>query len=261
MRIKSIGVALAIALTAPALALAERIELREKDMTAIDATRAYVLMTAEGLGAMQIFRRADQAESAAWEVKRDKAHQRAQKAYQTSLKLWQTGGSDPLTRQPYAKPQPVEANFYYKPPELSNFINVMGRRYIKDQDYILLSLKPGDYVFYTVPGEGTGVEQQGQCLCMGTIGFTAEAGKIVSVGRFSGMVNSREYRFVPPSEADEVPASLRRFGVTPAKLWAVGKLPNFNGSIVTRVSAVPGVLGYQRDVPLDQAGQPATGLR
>ena len=30
MRIKSIGVALAIALTAPALALAERIELREK---------------------------------------------------------------------------------------------------------------------------------------------------------------------------------------------------------------------------------------
>jgi hypothetical protein len=96
---------------------------------------------------------------------------------------------------------------------------------------------------------------------MGSVGFSAEAGKIVSLGRFSGMVNKSEHRFVPADPKDLVPMSLKRFGVSPARLWAVGKLPNFNGSIIARVGAVPGVIGYARDVPLDAAGQPAAGLR
>jgi len=260
MRITSIGIALALALAATP-AMAERTELREKDMTAVDPTKAYVLMTAEGFGAMQIFRRAHSGEITAWEAKRDAAYKKAQKKYQADLELWKSKEIDPITHVPYEKPDPVEVSFYFKPPELSNFVNVMGKRYIKDQDYILLQLIPGDYAFYTLPGEGTGVQQQGQCLCMGSVGFTAEAGKIVTVGRFSGKVNSREYRFVPATAADLVPASLRQFGVTPARLWAVGKLPNFNGSIVARVGAVDGVIGYDRDVPLDGTGKPAEDLR
>lgn len=260
MRLRNFAIGLVLAIAATA-ASAERVELREKDMAAIDQSRAYVLISSELAGAMQIFRRASPAEHAAWEVKRDKARQKAERTYQADLKLWQSKKTDPITRRPYAKPEPVETDFYYKPPELSNFTNVMGREYIKDQDYILLRLTPGDYVFYTLPGEGSGVEQQGQCICMGTIGFTAEAGTIVSVGRFSGMANEREHRFIPAASTDLVPESLKRLGVKPARVWAVGKLPNFNGSIVARVAAVPGVLGYARDIPLDGAGQQVTGLR
>lgn len=260
MRLRNMAIGLTLAIAAAA-ASAERIELREKDMTAIDPSKAYVLISSELAGAMQIYRKATPAELAEWEVKREKARQKAERVYQSDLKLWQDKKTDPVTGQRYARPSPVDADFYYKPPELSNFINVMGREFVKDQDFVLLRLTPGEYVFYTLPGKGNGVAVQGQCLCMGTIGFTAEAGKIVSVGRFSGMANEREHAFKPASPTDPVPQSLMQFGVQPARLSAVGKLPNFNGSIVARLAAVPGVLGYSRDVPLDGAGQPVEGLR
>ena len=260
MRIKILGLFTALALAATP-AMAERIELREKDMTAVDPAKAYVLMTTEDSGAMQIFRKASQKELDEWEVKRAAALKRAQKTYESDLKSWKSKDIDPATRRPYRKPDPVETSFYFKPPELKNFVNVMGREYIKGENYILLRLEPGDYVFYTLPGKGTGVAQQGQCLCMGSVGFTAEAGKIVSVGRFSGMVNDGEYRFIPAAAADPVPQSLQRYGVTPARLFGVGKLPNFLGSIIARVGSVPGLIDYQRDVPLNGAGQPAVGLR
>ena len=260
MRIRYLGLSVAIALAATP-ATAERIELREKDMTAVDPSTAYVLMTAEDSGAMQIFRKASQKEADEWEIKRGAAHKRAVKAYESDLKAWRNRENDPFTGRPYRKPDPVETSFYFKPPELANFVNVLGREYIKGENYILLRLDPGDYVFYTVPGKGTGVARQGQCLCMGSIGFTAEAGKVVSVGRFSGMVNDGEYRFIPAAAADPVPQSLQRFGVTPARLFGVGKLPNFLGSIVARVGSVPGLIDYQRDLPLDGSGRPAAGLR
>lgn len=260
MRFKSVGIALALSVVA-APAMAERIELREKDLTAVEPASAYVLMTSEGAGSMQIFRRAPPDEIATWEVKRAKAYKNAEAAYAEQLKFYKSKKTDPVTRRPYGKPDPVDETFYYNPPELRNFINVMGRRFIKDQDYILLKLVPGDYVIYTLPGEGTGAQLQGQCLCMGSVGFSAEAGKIVSVGRFSGMVSKGEYRFVPADPKDPMPTALNRFGVSPARLWAVGKLPNFNGSIIARVGAVPGILSYLRDLPVDAAGQPAVGLR
>ena len=79
---------------------------------------------------------------------------------------------------------------------------------------------------------------QGQCLCMGSVGFTAEAGKIVSVGRMVGM-EGREFRFVAADDKFEAPAMLKPYNVSPAKLVAVGKLPNFFGAIVTRVHPSP----------------------
>ncbi len=259
MRGKYIGIALAMLMpTAPAMA--ERTELREKDMTAIDPNAAYVLLTSERAGAMQIFRRARTDEMSDWNFKRAEAYKKAERRYASDLKRFENKEVNVGTGRLYPKPEPVELAFYQKPLELSNFVNIFGRRYIKDQDFILLKLTPGDYVFYTLPGEGAGVKQQGQCLCMGSIGFTAEPGRIVSVGRFSGMVNEREYRFVPAGPNDPIPASLKRLGVKLAQLRAVGKLPNFNGSIVARVGAVPGVLAYARDVPLDSAGQQASGL-
>jgi len=152
---------------------------------------------------------------------------------------------------------PLDDAFFVAPPELKNFVNVLNQPFVKGGNVTLLALEPGEYVFYTVPGSGA--VAQGQCLCMGSVGFTAEAGKIVSVGRMVGM-EGREFRFVAADDKFEAPAMLKPYNVSPAKLVAVGKLPNFFGAIVTRVAPVPGLLAYKRDIPLGGGDQEAVGL-
>lgn len=252
------GLALIAAMTISAPAAAERIELREKDFTGVDPTKSYVLIESEVAGPVLLFRRASAEEKAKWQVKYEKAFAAAKRTYQIDLRDYEEEKKS-RTGPRMPKPVPPEDGFYKGPPELKNFVTLTGRTFVKGEKMTLLQLQPGEYVFYTVPGGGPGVAAQGQCLCMGTIAFTAEAGKIVSVGRLDGM-ERRQFRFTPADAGTPIPAALKSHGVTLARLTPVGKLPNFFGSIVTRVAAIPGLIDYRRDEPIDGAGAGAAGL-
>jgi hypothetical protein len=246
----------AIAALSAVPAQAERIQLRDKDFSGVQPGKAYVLIETGSAGAIQIFRRPSAEQAAAWQAKRDKSYARAKSNYDYELELYEDYRNK-KSGTPVVKPKPLDDAFFVAPPELKNFVNVLNQPFVKGGNVTLLALEPGEYVFYTVPGSGA--VAQGQCLCMGSVGFTAEAGKIVSVGRMVGM-EGREFRFVAADDKFEAPAMLKPYNVSPAKLVAVGKLPNFFGAIVTRVAPVPGLLAYKRDIPLGGGDQEAVGL-
>jgi hypothetical protein len=116
---------------------------------------------------------------------------------------------------------------------------------------------------------------------MGTVAFDAKAGEITDVG--SVMVSATDaliyprmlekakqedveglrsgaitmMRLTPSSGTMPVDPRLASYKIVPATYRAAGPVPNYYGVQVDRLTAIPGVLAYDRDKIVDVASGPA----
>lgn len=182
-------------------------------------------------------------------------------------------------RAPGAKPKEVPEpltleTFAFDYRAVTNVFRVeAGHSYAKTpaERVYLFALRPGRYVVLGTALNFTMLT----CLCMGTIGFEARAGETVDMGEVLGNMAHRPSLFPelagydglhvthvgsPPQWAVTVrpfapgmtvPASLAGSKLAPADYHAVGKIPNYFRTPVTRMAPVAGVLAYRDDHAID----------
>lgn len=177
-------------------------------------------------------------------------------------------------RPPKDKPvEPTEENFAIAPIDL-RMIVPYGPQFVFDKTdgadksfTYLIEVEPGEYtflgpIFYVPGGQILGV-----CFCMGSVKFEAKAGQITSLGDFlsfgwadrKAMEQASVERALLPDRPAKptdwsVPDSLMQYPVAKAELRASGKRNNFLNALVGRMPPVPGILAYERDVPIDLVG-------
>jgi len=257
--------ALALAATALSPALAERIELNEKNPVVVRSDIAYVLYRVPAKHFLQLLREVTPEERAAQEAKRAAAYAKASAKYEKAIAkyrrdktYWGAMSADDrlLAAKPVEPALVSEETFFYPPPELVNFINVSRpfARFENGYAY-LLALEPGRYTIYGPLIAGANGVAMGTCFCMGSIQFDAPAGKIVDLGTIGDGVKFGTGTGVltPARLGQATPAQLAGQTIVPATLRAAGKMPNYNGIMIDRMPAIPGVLAYRRDTVIDVA--------
>ena len=131
----------------------------------------------------------------------------------------------------------------------------------------LIEVEPGEYTWFGPILYLPGTQTFGQCYCMGSVKFEAKAGQITSLGDFLSLgwadrkaleQSTFERTLLPDRPAKptdwSAPESLASYNVVKADLRAAGKRNNFLSALVGRIPPVPGVLAYDRDVPVDLIG-------
>lgn len=131
----------------------------------------------------------------------------------------------------------------------------------------LIEVEPGEFTYLGPLLVLPNGQIAGQCYCMGSIKFVAKAGEITSLGDFLSIgwadrkaleQSTIERELLPDRPAKptnwSVPATLAAFAAVDAPLRAAGKRNNFMRALVGRIPPVPGVLAYDRDVPVDLVG-------
>ncbi len=260
---------------------AARDQLGQRDAVVIDPQRAYIFYRSSERLDLRFLREVDAEERAAWEAERAAAFERARTRAARRIAAWDrmtpdcrgNGRSPPHSQGRGDRPVAVtEANFAFAPPEQDNFVTVMGGRQFTrgEENSYFIAVEPGSYVLY---GQLTGLPQGpavGTCLCMGSVRFEARAGQIVDLGTIryprieagAERVDERRYgpdrlatlALVPPSPSMAVPDRLAGRALTQAAFRAADKMPNYFGVVIDRLPAIAGVLAYNRDRVIDEAG-------
>lgn len=275
--------ALALALAGPAAAeklkpdVAEYKAIELKNIVAgkakIDPAKAYIFIRSPQYRANGIFLKAPSPEEIAnYEAKWREEFAEAKADYPGKLARY--NAAKEAGRPPKDKPvEPTEENFAIDPIEM-RMIVAFGPQFVFDKTEApeksfsyLIEVEPGEYTYYGpmfyLPGTPVG----GTCYCMGSVKFPAKAGQITSLGDFlsQGWADRNALEaatvvreFLPDRPARDtdwsVPDSLKAYTIAKAELRAAGKRNNFLNALVGRMPPVPGVLGYDRDVPVDLIG-------
>ena len=265
--------AAAAAIATPAAAQVQ--QFKAKESVSIDPALSYVVIRTNFGTDLRLFKLVDAGDRQRWEQTRQEAFEKARKKYERDLRNYERdikdwNASESARREMRVKPgQPAEITLDSTPVapiELANFQTVFrGRNIAQDADKtrtFLVALKPGTYVIYGSVGLAVGV---GSCSCMGSVAFVAEPGKAIDAGTVRAIAGDwyNPVDYVPPPANPSVPTQLAGKQVMPAKLLAAGKMANFFGTPVTRMNPVAGVLGYNRDIPLDIASgsKPVEAIR
>ena len=166
-------------------------------------------------------------------------------------------------------PPPSLETYDFAYGEILNLWHVdAGRSFIRGrpESVYLLEVIPGEFVLYGAAGSlQAGLHV---CMCLGTVGFSAEAGVVTDLGHFlgdyvhevssvpelaaeSGFGPSSHHGFLligatvrPVQAGTSVPAALSGFEVRPAQYRAVGKFVDPRAMLINRLAPVPGVLAY-----------------
>lgn len=179
--------------------------------------------------------------------------------------------------RPFAKaipPVPTLENFDFAYDGMRNVYSVkLGRALEKPDDgrVMLVEALPGTYVLY---GWGH-AESLLTCLCLGTVSFPAEAGKITDLGTLLMAPASEESSIPelksmtgwglsvnghaalltsavrPATPSTPVPSVLNGKPVVPADYRATGKFVSTFAFNINRLAPIAGVLGYDRETVLD----------
>lgn len=242
-------------------------QYKDKDMVSVDPTLGYVVIRSSYANGIELLRQVDASDRATWEnnrlndyTKARKKYDRALKNYEADSKAWDSGNSfdrQVLRTKPKKPAEVTLESTPILPIEFSNFVTVARKPAVVEDSSgmrtYIVEVKPGTYYLYGVPNP-MGAIGVGTCFCMGTVGFTVRPGQIVDAGTVTG---AKDF-FTPPTYTPALasPVSLPQLGgrkADPATLIAVGKMANFRSTPITRLNAVPGVLAYERDIPLDVA--------
>jgi hypothetical protein len=286
---KSIFAALLLAtLTAPASAIAQAqpdilaYQFKAKETVTVMPDTAYILYRSKTKLEFKLLREVDEAQRVEHEAKRKEEFEKLfakwekkQARYEKEITHWKK--QDKAYKQANAKPdmpvKPTLETIPFPAAEMFNFVTVDGGRLFEKGAPIntyLLAVKPGTYLLYGSiidNGQGTLI---GTCLCMGTLKFEALAGQITDAGEIRavlteaaaekkegwetmlvGQRNERPIKVEPAQAGQFMPAKLSGLNVVPAVYRAGQKLPNFFGILIDRISALPGVLAYDRDRVVD----------
>lgn len=253
---------------------------------AIDPAKAYVLVRAAGMD-LKLLRVATVAERAAWQAERADAlakakekYVRANAKYQKDLEYYRDSGKHGMNAIKPDKPiEPTDANFAFKALESDNFVTVWGGRVFDKggpKTAHLIAVPPGTYRLYGQIFEAGGT---GFCLCMGSVQFDAAAGTITDMGTmrypkaealkdkvdpsWNGLTPGKGgltvMRVEPADAKTYIPPKLASLPRVAASYRAAGKIDNFFGVMVDRLTILPGVLTYRRDEVIDEKTGTAVG--
>lgn len=271
--------------TSPALAQ-ERTVARpvgDRQTIVLDPAKAYLLVESEGPVMMTLIREPTQAEQDQWVADRAEALARAQRRHAGQLRRYQAEvqATRGRGRQPERPVEPTDANFQFEPIELrltysfgpqNRFSKASGSvMLVTGRSVYLTELPAGRYHVYGPVMMAPNGGAFGTCLCMGTVSFDMVSGQITDLGQVTNPAAARAAAFgegpvpmqtdpdtsvtvfgINPARAgDEIDPRLRSYTIAPAQLRPGRRFANWFGLTVDRITAIPGVLGYRRDVMID----------
>ena len=247
----------------------------------IDPSRAYILVRSPGMD-LQLLRVPDDADRAAYAAERSaalaKAHAKYVKAiasYAREMREYQAGQNTGAVAPSAPPKEPTETNFAYPSIDSDNFVTVWGGRVFDKggpRTVHLIAVPPGTYRVYGQIFGANNTAISGFCVCMGSVQFDAAAGTITDMGTihypkvearvdkvdpsWNGLTPGKggltAMRVEPASASTYVPAVLASLPRVAAAYRASGKMNNYFGMLVDRLTALPGVLGYDRDEVVDE---------
>lgn len=252
------GVASAPVLAAEnAVVEAEFRPIREKDPFVFHGDRGYVLLRSDtdlSKFTLDILRVPSEAEMAAYDAARREAFDKFK-----VRKGEKAGSIDNFVFDYAGRP-----NFFELNP--GKRLTMVGKVAM-----ILAELTPGIYIAY---GTGFGGFTY-QCLCLGTVQFTVNAGEVTDLGsllvakawepspipELAGEVDLGRSAVMdyglfavglrPRQTGDWIPPGVDPARVIPAELHAVGPFVDTNTVLINRLAAIPGVLGYDQGRVMD----------
>lgn len=239
----------------------------------IDPAKAYIYIKSRKNRSNGLFLKTPGAEEIAnYEAKWREEFAEAVEDYPKKLNRYEIAAKS--GRPPKEKPvEPTEENFAIAPIDMRMMVP-FGPQYIFDKTdgeektfSYLIEVEPGEYTYYGPMLYMPNGQVFGQCYCMGSVKFEAKAGQITSLGDFLGLgwadraaleQSTFERELLPDRPAVptdwSIPESLAQYPNAKAELRAAGKRNNFIRALVGRIPPVPGVLSYDRDVPIDLVG-------
>jgi hypothetical protein len=250
---------------APAIAADKEWETRavkdSPEPLVLDPAKAYILIDTEGLQLPVFMQRPSPAEAARWEAKRAEEFAKEHAKWAKKHAAWErdvAASRKSAAGTPPKKPiEPAEANFGFPSYEQAHqFLAGPQNRFSKqDGSRYLQEVPPGTYVFY---------KNMMACACLGTVEFEAAAGKITTLKLGLPFLEAlrAEPKYQRPKTALDLPPGVTtmrlentdytdpRFpggSVVQARFRPAGQWPNWAGSEVDRVMAIPGVFRYERD--------------
>ena len=256
----------------------------------LDLNGAYILLRSPAPAAINLFRLATPPEVEDYRARRSEALTKAHAKWVKQHSLWKQELQDykdnPVGKTAPEEPiEPTDGNLDFLPIDQENLLGFGPlNRFAKDSEGTSTYLQrvwPGRYVLYgsifiNPNGGGAGV-----CVCMGTVSFEARAGEITDVGSViasatdaliyprmlekakpedvEGLRNGAitMMRLTPSNGSMPVDPRLASYKIVPATYRAAGPVPNYYGVQVDRLTAIPGVLAYDRDKIIDVANEPA----
>lgn len=285
MKIMRTLIAAALVATSLAGAALHASPVEEKDVISgkakIDPTKGYILVSGPARQFGMFLRVPDDATYAAWEKDRQKALEKAQRAYKADHANWQILADNAKANHSMPPVEPVPPTLetvQVDPPEMRDLIG-FGPQFVYAKGetvYYMQAVKPGTYVWYGNVMGGNGLPAAGICMCMGTVRFEVKPGIVTDTGNWfqtaprvdqdmdvqrlalkeandKRVAAGKEPRLpLPPGEPKfGLPASLKDWPSAQAEFHASGKQNNYFGIFISRLSPVPGVLGYNRDTVVD----------
>ena len=281
----------ALAVGAPAIAKpAFSQQFKANTAISLDPTKAYLLVRSPLSLDVKLLREARPDEVEAYKAERAEALAKARAkyarklaAYERDIKSWNSmSSSERVNRlRPERPVEPTDDNLAFKGIESDKFVTLWGGRvFDKPSQARLIAVDPGSYRIYGQMIEGNNGSVFGFCLCMGSVQFDAAPGRITDLGSFryplaealrdkvkptwNGLTPGKggltAMRVEPMRAGDPVPASLAALPREAAVYRAAGKIDNFFGAQIDRLTALPGVLSYRRDEVIDErAGAAVAG--
>jgi hypothetical protein len=287
--VKKLLTALLLAtIAAPALSATP---IEEKDVVSakakLDPAKGYIFLNAAGRQAGAFIRIPDDADIADYAKYREEQFAAVWAFYQRSLSKWTSEvryAKEQSRALPEKPVEPTRDTFYAGAIE-TRTIETFGpeRAYTKGQMgtkdgeggayTYLTAVKPGTYIWYGPVMFNPQYGYSGICYCMGSVKFEVKPGIVTDLGNFLVAAPEAEkqtlatiptvtfagawsaYKVELPEHSQPVrhaiPPSLKDWPVAEAEFSASGKTNNFFNVIISRLPAVPGVLGYDRDVVID----------
>ena len=258
-------------------------QFKSNAAVSIDSARAFILVRSPGMD-LKLLRIATAAEHATYEQDKAAAFAKAKAKYARDAVKFaeamddynQAVSSGAVNYYKPEKPvEPTEANFAYPAIESNNFVTIWaGRVFDKDGPATvhLIAVPPGTYRIYGQILEAPNGSSSGTCMCMGSVQFDAAAGTITDMGTihypiaeargdktkagWNGLTPGKggltSMRVEPADSSTYVPARLASLPRVQASYRAAGKVDNFFGVMIDRLTALPGVLAYRRDEVVDE---------
>ncbi|MBI1402642.1 MAG: hypothetical protein GC147_05455 [Porphyrobacter sp.] len=240
----------------------------------IDPSKAYIFIRSPKNRSNGVFLKTPSPEEIAnYEAKWREELADEIKKYPGRLERWEV--QQKVGRARGEKPvEPTEANFSIAPIDTRMMVP-FGPQYVFDKSddgeektfSYLVEVEPGEYTYFGPMFAMPNGQVFGQCYCMGSVKFEAKAGQITSLGDFLSLgwadraaleqsTFERELLADRPAVPTDwsLPDSLAQYPSVKAELRAAGKRNNFVRALVGRIPPVPGVLAYERDVPIDLVG-------
>ncbi|HEU5285653.1 MAG TPA: hypothetical protein VFU20_03960 [Sphingomicrobium sp.] len=248
----------------------------------LDPAKAYLLVRSPLNLDVKLLREARPDEVEAYKAERSAALEKARSkyarklaGYERDIKAWNAMSANARAGQvkPERPVEPTDDNLAFKAIESDKFVTLWGGRvFDKPSQARLIAVDPGTYRLYGQMIEGNNGSMLGFCLCMGSVDFDAAPGRITDLGSFryplaealrdkvkpswNGLTPGKGgltgMRVEPMRPADPVPASLASLPREAAAYRAAGKIDNFFGVQIDRLTALPGVLSYRRDEVVDE---------